>query len=198
MSEDKGVSDATVVDSDPIIENKDAQVSLKAYENVTKDMHKNKQKAKSLEAENNELRAQMKAQDEQKMQEKQQWKELYEKREAELVQAQKEAKDKDELYTRSSKLAALKQEIGGNIRDEYLQFAELSDISITDGIVDKDSLLDVANSFRKKHGPLIPQSDNVNITGQAPNSSNVSTQKDFSKMSSSELIQEYAKQKNNQ
>lgn len=189
--EEKIVSDETVVDSNSTPDEKDAYVPKKAYEDVTRDMHKNKQKVRSLEADNNELKAQLKAQEEQEMQKQEKWKELFETSKAELVEVRKEAQIKDDKYTRSQKISALKQEIGVNIKDEYLSFASLDNIVLTDGLIDKDSLRDVANSFRKEHGQLFPQEENVNITGQAPNSSNVSATKDYNKMSPAELVREY-------
>lgn len=191
--ENKGVSDPAEQESNPAPEEKEAFVSRKAYEEVTRDMHKNKQKAKDLEAANNELKSQFKAQEEQKMQEQERWKELYEKREAELEQERKKSSDQENRYMKSVKLSALKQEIGANVRDEYLHFAPIDNIVLSDdGSIDKDSLREVANSFRKEHGQLIPQSENVNITGQAASIYSVTQPKDRSKMSVDELKQEIA------
>lgn len=175
----------------------EAFVSKKAYEEVSKDMHRFKQKAKELEATVNEFQAQLKAQEEQKMQEQEQWKELYQKREAELEQVRKDAEDKQRRYLNSVKMSALKQELGANVRDEYLRFASLDAININeDGSIDRDSLREAANSFRKEHGQLIPTSENVNITGQAASSTNVSKPVDIGKMSSRELLEYYANLKN--
>lgn len=177
-------------------ESKEQFVSRKAYEEVTRDMHKNKQKAKELEAAFNELQAQLKAQEEAKMHEKEQWKELFEKREAELEQERQRARQIEQRHMKSVKVSALKSELGANIRDEYLQFAPLDSIVLgEDGSIDKDSLREVANSFRKEHGQLIPQSENVNITGQAANSNNVTAPVDLSKMSADQLVRHYAKLK---
>lgn len=168
-------------------------VTRKAYEEVSRDMHKNKQKAKELEVAYNELQAQLKAQEEAKLHEQERWKELYEKREAELEQERKNAQEQQGRYLRSVKLSALKQEIGANIKDEYLSFANLDGIAFNeDGSIDKDSLHEVANSFRKEHGQLIPQTDNANITGQAPSSEAPAPREvDFSKMSSKERVEYY-------
>lgn len=197
--ENKGGSAAAAQDSNSAAEEKEAFVSRKAYEEVTRDMHKNKQKAKELEAAFNELQAQLRAQEEQKMQEQERWKELYQKREAELEQVKRQAQEQNNRYMRSVKMSALKQEIGANIRDEYLQFANLDSIALTEeGTIDPESLRTVANEFRKQHGQLLPKQENVNITGQAPSSSDVSKPVDISKLSASELVQRYAKLKEKQ
>lgn len=200
--ENNGVSDAT---QQPVVdeEKKEQYVSKKAYEEVTRDMHKNKQKAKELEAAYNELQAQLKAQEEAKLHEQERWKELYEKREAELEQERKNAQEQQHRYLRSVKMAALKQELGSNIRDEYLGFANLNDIVINeDGSIDRESLHSVANSFKKEHGQLIPVNDNVSITGQAPTSNSPAPKDEFSGLVGKDkvdaLVAKYAEMKNNQ
>lgn len=201
MSEDlkdKGGSAAAEGNSNSQSDEANAFVTRKAYEEVTRDMHKNKQKAKELEAAYNELQAQLKAQEEQKLQEQERWKELYQKREAELEQVRREVQERDSRYMRSVKMSALKRELGVDIREEYLTFANLDAIALTeDGSIDSEALRNVANEFRKQHGQLIPVKENVNITGQAPNYQNVSKPVDFSKLKAEDLVQQYAKLKNN-
>ena len=198
LKDQKGGSAAAEDGSNQSKEEANAFVSRKAYEEVTRDMHKNKQKAKELEAAFNELQAQLKAQEEQKLQEQERWKELYQKREAELEQERKRAQEQESRYMKSVKMAALKRELGVDIRDEYLQFARLDEIALTDdGSIDADALRTVANDFRKQHGQLIPAQENVNITGQAPSSNDVSKPVDFSKMRAEDLVQHYAKLKQN-
>lgn len=195
----KGGSATAEQGSTPSAEEKEAFVSRKAYEEVTGDMHKFKTKTKELEAALNEYKAQLKAQEEQKLQEQERWKELYEKREAELEQIRRESQEQSSRYMTSVKKAALKNELGGDIRDEYLSFANLDSVVVTeDGSIDPESLRNAANEFRKQHGQLIPSKDNVNITGQAPSSNDVSKPADFSKMRAADLVQEYAKLKTNQ
>lgn len=183
------VSDQTQDSSQNPEAKKEAYVTKKAYEEVSQDMHKFKQKAKELEATVNEFQAQMKAQEDAKMQEQEQWKQLFEKREAELEAMRKEASEKDRRFQSSVKISALKQEIGGTIRDEYLRFANLDAIALNDdGTIDKASLQEVANGFRKEHGQLIQPSDNADITGHAP-SSFVGKEKGVNELSLQEKIQ---------
>lgn len=201
MSEDNKNNDGSAVTQEPsqapVEQKEEGYVPKKAYEEVTKDLHKFKSRAKEAEARANEFEAQMKAQEEQRMQEQEQWKQLYEKRDSELASERQRIKEIEDRHLRSQKTLALKQELGVNVKDEYLQFANFDGIVINDGVVDRDSLREVANSFRKEHGQLLPSSENVNITGQSPNTSSVTAKKDFSKMSSRELMEEYAKQKAN-
>lgn len=199
MSEENTSGSAAPEQNSNSAQEREAFVSRKAYEEVTRDMHKNKQKAKELEAAYNELQAQLQAQEEQKMQEQGKFQELYEKTTAELEQERQRAKQERDRYMRSVKLSALKQELGVNIRDEYLQFAPLDNIALTDeGSIDRDSLREAANSFKKEHGQLIPQQANVNITGQAPSNQGAPSTVDTSKMSAKDLVSYYANLKSKQ
>lgn len=185
---------------EPVVqEAKQEYVSKKAYEEVSKDMHKFKDRLKQAEAKANEFAAQLKAQEEAKMHEKEQYKELFEKREAELEQIKKEANMERERYLNSVKRAALKQEIGAQVKDEYLTFANLDSISINeDGSIDKESVREAANFFRKEHGQLIAPTENTNITGHAATSQPPAAEKNVSDMNSRELVQYYAKIKQTQ
>lgn len=190
--ENKPVGDGTQNEGNQS-ESKEQFVSRKAYEEVTRDMHKFKKEREELKAGFNELQAQLKAQEEAKMQENEQWKQLYEKREAELEQERNRAKESNSRFTNAVKRSALKQELGGKIKDEYLSFANLDSISMSEeGMVDSETLRNVANEFRKQHGQLIPKEDTGEITGHASNVNDVKANVDTKKMSAEQLVQHYA------
>jgi hypothetical protein len=196
MSEvNEGVSDANQTDSNS--GDKEKFVPKSAYEDVSRDMHKHKQRAKDAEARANQLEAELKAREEAKLQEQNNYKQLFENKNSELEQERQKAKQAHERFMKTTKLAALKEELGVNIKGEYLQFAALDKIVLTDdGQIEKESLREVANSFRKEHGQLIPSNSNTNITGHAPASGDVNEVKDLSKMSTEEKIRLYSQIKN--
>jgi hypothetical protein len=196
MSEVKKDSSAVPEDVSKQPEEKNSFVKKEAYEEVARDMHKYKQKAKDLMASVNEYQAQLKAQEEAKMQEQEQWKELYQKREAELEAERKKATQIESQFTRSVKVSALKQELGGKVKDDYLSHAAIDEIVVNEsGSVDSESLLAVANRFRKEHGQLIPNSENTNITGHAPSGNNEAPLQSRP-TTVEEMVQAYAQLKN--
>jgi len=196
MSQDKSVSNATQEVSDETEETK--FVPKDAYEKVTSDMHKYKSKMREYEASLAKLQADLKAREEAELRDKEQYKELFERKQLEAEEARKEAQRVREQYLVTAKKSALKQELGGKVRDEYLQFADLTSIAIRDdGSIDVESVRTVANDFRKQHGQLIPQADNAQITGQAPGSNSPAPAVDLNKMSAAELVKYYAQQKLN-
>ena len=88
------------------------------------------------------------------------------------------------MYLRSVKLSALKNELGGKIKDVYLQHANIDGIEISDeGVINPETLREVANAFRQDHGQLIPNERSGGITSAAPqNSPGVKTEKPLSEM----------------
>lgn len=179
------------------IQEQEQYVARKAYEEVTRDMHKNEAKAKEAEARAAELEAKLQAIEEAKLKEQNQWEELY-KREREAREAAEQEKSHvRESYLRSVKLSALKAELGGSIKDEYLSFANIDAIELgEDGSLSSETVVNVANSFRKEHPGLIPTKSQANITGQAASSSGIETRdKNVNEMSLKEKLEQLAKLK---
>lgn len=171
-------------------------VSKKAYEDVSKDMHKYKSETKELRAGLNELQSMLKAQEEQKLAEANNYKTLWEKQKAELEEQKARSAQQESKFVKSLKAIELKKELGANINDAYLIHANVDAIEFNeDGTVNRETLVTVANSFRQQHGALIPKSENVNITGHAATSGVVTPTKPISQMSKDELVAEYLKVK---
>lgn len=149
-------------------EAKEQYVAKKAYEEVSRDMHKYKSQAKEVAALKNELEAKLKSIEESKLMDEKRWQELYEK-EKEEKESLNSARQKDlDMYLRSAKKSALKQELGGKVKDVYLNHASIDEIEIgDDGTLSSESVLQVANKFRNEFPEVIPSSDNLNITGNA-------------------------------
>lgn len=144
-------------------------VPKSAYEDVSKDMHKYKSKLREKEAYAAELEVRLNQIEESSLAEKQQYKELFEKRNAEFESLKHEVAEERNKYLRSVKRNALKNELGGKIKDEYLVHANLDSITFNEaGSVDPESLLNVANKFRETYPELIPASSSQNATGYAP------------------------------
>jgi hypothetical protein len=183
ISVNAGSDRATVV-GDPTAEvpakkgeTKEEFVRRQAYEEVNKDMHKFKSRAKEAEAKAAEAEAKLKAIEEDRLKQEQKYQELYER---EKKQREQEAiarkKDRD-LYLRGLKLAALKAELG-NVREEYLSHAAIDEIEVQEnGSLSSDSVRSVANKFRQDHPSLIPQNVSGNITSYASPTSFNSTSK---------------------
>ena len=165
-----------VIDSDqervqPVEESAPTQndyVARKAYEEVSTDMHKYKAKLKAEAAARAEAEAKLKAIEEAKMVEQNQFQELYEREKKAREDAEVARQQEKDLYLRSVKLSALKSELGGNVKDEYLQFANVESIEIKeDGSLSSESIQSVANQFRQDHPSLVGKNESVNITNQA-------------------------------
>lgn len=166
-------------------------VPKRAYEEVSRDMHRYKQSAREAAAAKAEYEAKLKALEEEKLREKQEWKELYEREKQEAEVAKRKAREEREAYLTAVKKSALKNELGGRIKDVYLTHANIGSIEINeDGTINQESLLRVANDFRKNHGELIPPASTPEPTATAaPTGRTVATgEKTIDQMSYSEKI----------
>lgn len=159
-------------------ETKEEFVRRTAYEEVNKDMHKFKSRAKDAEAKAAEYEAKLKAVEEQQMKEQQRFQELYEREKKQREQEAVARKKDRDLYLRGLKLSQLKAELG-NVRDEYLSHAAIDEIEVLEnGTLSSESVRSVANKFRQEHPTLIPQGTAGNLTSYAsPTSFNPSSGK---------------------
>jgi len=144
-------------------------VPAAAYKEVSSDMHKFKARAKEAEARENELAERIKAIEEDKLKQEKRYEELYENEKTEREKERSERMQERNLYERAVKISALKDELGGKVKDDYLSFAQLDKIELKeDGTLSSESVQNVANTFRQEHPGLIAKDSSVNITGNAP------------------------------
>ena len=149
-------------------ESKEQYVAKKAYEEVSRDMHKNKAKAREAEARSAQLEAEIKAIKEAELIKEKQFQTLYEQEKEKAASLEAARKKDNEMFLKTAKKSALKQELGGKIKDVYLNRAALNEIEVNDdGTLSSESLLTVANKFRQEFPEVIPTSENLNITGNA-------------------------------
>lgn len=146
----------------------DEFVPKSAYFEVTRDMHKYKQERRELKAKLSEYEAKVRAEEEARLKEQERWKELSERYEREKREAIEQAQNLKNAIIREKKIQALKSELGGNVRDEYLSFANIDEIEVDEsGSLSSESVRVVANKFRQEHGSLIPESRTANITSRS-------------------------------
>jgi phosphotransacetylase len=144
-------------------------VPVKAFKEVSTDMHKFKNRAREAEAKATELAERIKAIEENELKAKQEYQTLYEREKAAKEAIEAERLQEKELYLRSVKVSALRNELGGKVNDQYLSFANIDSIELKeDGTLNSESVQSVANSFRQEHPGLIAKDSSVNITGSAP------------------------------
>lgn len=164
MSEESKVASGDENPQAVVAEVKEEFVSKKAYEEVTKDMHKFKSKAKEMTAAKVEYEAKLNAIKEDQLKEQEKWKELYENTKAESEKYKADSESEKAQRLTGLKRSALKQELG-NVKDVYLSHANIDSIELNEhGLVDKDTLVVVANQFREEHGALLTSSAGGNPT----------------------------------
>lgn len=151
-------------------------VSQQAYQQVSTDMHKYKDRNKADSLKISELEAQITAGEEAKMVENKQFQDLYESQKSENEKLRTEQAQDKSNYVDAVKRGALQEELKG-VDSKYLIHAKVSDIQLNeDNSINHDSLLLVANEFRKDHSVLIPQGSSGSVTSQAAPVGNTASQ----------------------
>ena len=147
---------------------KEEFVQRKAYEDVSRDMHKYKDRNKEFQAKLAEAETKLKMIEEDKLVQQEKFKELYENERKQRMEREKTFEQKEKGYYDSLKKTALRSELG-NINATYLIHADLSAIELLDdGTLSSESVHEVANRFRQDHPMLVPQDGGGNITNAAP------------------------------
>lgn len=174
--------------SEPVVEEKQV-VAWESHQKLLNQRKADQKKAKELEAQLRAMQDQVKQAENAKLEEKQEYKKLYEATKAELETKKREQEEKERIIVNKEKQAALSRELGGLRNDAYFRFAELDNIVIDDsGLVDQNSVRLEANRFRQAFPELIAASQPVRVNSQAPSGANpvVGQQKTAKEMSGAE------------
>lgn len=144
-------------------------VAWESHQKLLNQRKADQKKARALEEEVRALRDSIKQQENAKLEEKQEYKKLYEATRAELEAKKREQEERDKIMVNKEKQAALAKELGGLKNDAYFKFAELENIVIDDaGQVDQNSVRLEANRFRQAFPELVISTPSVRVNSQAP------------------------------
>lgn len=172
-------------------------VSKTVLEDYKKDMFKYKQAAKERELELQKLRDQLALKEKQTLEEKEEWKTLYEREKEEKAKTLAELQKKSEFFLDTSKKNAVVQRLGGFKKDSYTRFIETSKIDVRDdGTFDEDSINKEVDRIKQEYPELLkignPQGKMPN---EAPSNMGRPQDKNLKGMSTQELIELYSKVK---
>lgn len=114
--------------------------------------------------------------EETRMKDKEQWKDLYQKKEEELNTAKAGEKEWKDSFWNSVKLSAVQNALPSKVKnDKYLNFIDVDKIIVDEetGSLNVDSIKAVAEDFLKEHGSLLKGAKGVSLPGDAamPNES---------------------------
>jgi len=174
-------------------------VSKSVLEDFKKDMFKYKEKARNTEMELQKLRDEKVLMEKSSLEEKEEWKLLYEREKEEKANALSDLQSKSEFFMDSSKKNAVVQRIGGFKKDSYTKFIDTSRIDVRDdGTFDEESIVREADRLKQEFPELLKASP---LPGKMPNeaASNMSApqEKNLNNMSMDELLAQYTMAKKN-
>lgn len=150
-------------------------VKYESYKKAVSQKKAAEARAKEVEEELNRIKAEKEAEEENKLKEQNEFKELYEQAQSKLKEAEDKHNQLESSIVTQKKKDLLMRELGRVKRPEYLEFAALDQIDLSD----PESVKKVAESFRENHSDLIeptkttsPQSgdpkDNSSSQGKNP------------------------------
>lgn len=136
-----------------------AESKAPSYESYRKVLNEKKTLAaemKKMQDRLAQIESEKESEEEAKLQSQKQFETLAEKHKKERDTYKQKFDELNNRIVVSAKRSALDAEIGGVLKPEYLEFADLSKIRILDnGEVDKDSLKEVADAYRTEHPHLL-------------------------------------------
>ena len=151
-------------------ENKEEFVTRKSYDEVSQDMHKNKQRVKELEDEKRALLAEKDAKAKEDLEEAGQWQTLYQQN-AEKVKELEAARTNDRKAfmneQKKNKVIAL---IGGFKKPEYDFVVNVANIVDSEGQINMDTVQAEADRIKQNHSELLKSSKGPRLPNDAPSS----------------------------
>lgn len=146
-------------------EEKDKFVPADAYSAAKEAASKTQSENEQLKARLSQLEADQKAKEREELEKKQEWEKIAQQEKEAREKAEKRLNQNDELYKRTIKKTFLKEALGGAVKDQYLEFADIDSITLDEnGNVNDESLKVAAEKFREEHSQLIPSKKDPAIT----------------------------------
>ncbi len=134
----------------------DDRVAYSTYKQLLDQRKADQARATAIQAELDRLKSDAESAEAVRLTEQNRFKELYESEKAKREASEGQVKETNAKIAAQRKRDALKAELGGVRKDEYLSFADLASIQLQDdGSVDSDSVKQAANKFREAHPELI-------------------------------------------
>jgi len=171
-------------------------VPKKVVEEYKKDLFKFKDKYRSTEEELKKLREQIALQEKASLEEKEEWKTLYEREKEAREKALSELEQKSQIFIDSSKKNAVVQRLGGFKKESYARFINTSNIEVNeDGTFNDDSLAAEVDRIKQEFPELLKMSTSTKMPNTAPQSTNGVTNIKLTELSPEQLIELYSKTK---
>ena len=172
-------------------------VSKKVLDEYKSDMFRYKSKMKETEAELQSLRDVQALSEKQNLEDKEEWKLLYEKEKEEKSKALGDLETKSKFFIDTSKKNAVAQKLGGFKKDSYVSFINTSNIEVNenDGTFDGDSIQREVDRIKQEFPELLKIGTPGKMPNDAPQNMGQPQNRNLGTLSSSELLDLYSKVK---
>ncbi len=156
-------------------------------------------KARDLQTRLDAVQAEREEADRTRLAEQARFKELYETEKKKASDLDARIKEMTQGQIEARKREAIKAELGGVRKDDYLKFADLSAVQVNDdGSVDTESVRAAANKFREAYPELVTGKAGSKLPNEAGSGYTPPKLKPLSEMSPAELREAYQLQASKQ
>lgn len=144
----------------------EAFVPREAFKKALEEKNTLQTKYKEAEAKRQELEEMIASKAREEMEAKQEFEKLYQSEKQKREATEERLNKNNQLFIDSMKRSALKQALGGQVKDQYLAFADINAIEMDDnGRIGEESVKSVAEKFMEEHPGLVPSGKAPNPTG---------------------------------
>ena len=169
------VDDTSTEKAEPQLEStseilpQDDAVAYATHKKLLGQFKANQKAARDLAAKVAELETDKENATKSKLEEKQEYKKLYDNALGKIQAMETESIEKDKALVDGHKRRALEKELGGLRKSDYFKFADLGNIVIgDDGLVDVNSVKFEANRYRQEYPELLSTSKKIEVNNRAP------------------------------
>ena len=139
-------------------------------------------KRQKLEEELNSLKAMLRKQEDEKLEEKQEYKTLWENTQREKEEIKEQYYSLQNSLVKEKKIKEFNKVLGNSLsKERYYDFVNFNDIIVDeDGTINKDSVKYAVNLFRENYPELVSRNDFPKVGSQAPSNNRLQTGLDMS------------------
>jgi hypothetical protein len=157
----------------------DTEALVKKKNDLLNEKKKEQQKNRQLQDELNALKAALQSQENEKLEEKQEYKTLWENTQKEKEEMENKYFNLQDNLVKEKKIKQFDKTVGASLsKDRYYDFVDLGSIIVNDdGSINKDSVKYVVNLFRENYPELTPKQNFPKVGAQSASNGGIPAQR---------------------
>jgi hypothetical protein len=149
-------------------EGNDKSPSYESYQKVLSEKKKERERARKLEDELNQLREQQRLQEEKRLEEENQFKELYGKTKQELEEERKRNQQMVQAHVDAKKMTSFLDAVKAEVPKQYWGLIDLDQIAMDGDQIDEYSVQKYVQDFTKNYPDIVRPRENRRLPTDSP------------------------------